>query len=175
MIIYILKLKDNKYYIGKTEDLTLSLKKHFNSNGIEWTKMYKPIELIQTIDNYDSFDEDKYTIKYMKKYGIENVRGGSFFNLELSSYDYYTINLLIKSIESLCYRCNSSDHFINHCVVSPSESFKEVTFNERKNFDYEKELFENEKQKFEIEKRIFQYNKKKYKKMYKKQKNCFIL
>lgn len=76
--IYVLELVDNKYYVGKTDNPQFRLESHFNSNGAAWTKKYKPINIIELIPNCDDYDEDKYTLKYMEKYGINNVRGGSF-------------------------------------------------------------------------------------------------
>jgi hypothetical protein len=89
--IYILKLESNKYYIGKTNNPKFRIENHFNSNGSQWTKLYKPLELIELITNCDDYDEDKYTRIYMDKYGINNVRGGSFCSIELSNE---TINFL---------------------------------------------------------------------------------
>ena len=62
--IYILKLKNNKYYIGKTNNPQFRLTQHFDSNGSAWTKKYKPIKIIKIIPNCDNFDEDKYTKIY---------------------------------------------------------------------------------------------------------------
>ena len=79
--IYILELKNNKYYIGKTNNPTFRLEQHFNSNlrsGSAWTKKYPPIKVIEIIPNCDNFDEDKYTLKYITMYVVNNVRGGSF-------------------------------------------------------------------------------------------------
>ena len=70
--IYILLLEETKYYIGKTTQPEIRLEKHFNSNGSLWTKKYKPIKVIGLIPNCDDFDEDKYTLKYMQKYGINS-------------------------------------------------------------------------------------------------------
>ena len=39
--IYLLKLKDNKYYVGKTLNLHFRLEQHFNKDGSNWTKKYK--------------------------------------------------------------------------------------------------------------------------------------
>ena len=36
--IYVLKLKYNKYYIGKTTNPNFRLNEHFDSEGSEWTK-----------------------------------------------------------------------------------------------------------------------------------------
>ena len=44
--IYILKLKSNKYYIGKTFNPKFRLDSHFNTNGSTWTKKYKPINMV---------------------------------------------------------------------------------------------------------------------------------
>ena len=95
--IYILELEQGKYYVGKTNDPEIRINKHFDSEGSAWTKKYKPIKEIQRISNCDDYDEDKYTLKYMNMYGIENVRGGSFVTLVL---DKSTITY-IKSISKL--------------------------------------------------------------------------
>ena len=89
--IYILQLKEQKFYIGKTTNPKFRLYNHFNSNGSEWTKIYKPIKVLELIKNCDDYDEDKITQQYMDKYGIDNVRGGSFTRIKL---DEATINIL---------------------------------------------------------------------------------
>ena len=43
--------------------------------------------------NVDKYDEDKYTEMYMEKYGIENVRGGSYSKIILEES---CINVLNK-------------------------------------------------------------------------------
>ena len=85
VFIYVLELTNNKYYIGKTNNPKFRMQSHFNSNGSAWTKKYKPIRLIELLNDCDDYDEDKYTLKYMEKYGIENVRGGAFCQIELTN------------------------------------------------------------------------------------------
>ena len=94
VFIYILLLELNKYYIGKTNYPDIRLDYHFNLDGSEWTKIYKPIKVYEVISNCDSYDEDKYTLKYMEKEGINNVRGGSFSQIELSDEQIKLINQL---------------------------------------------------------------------------------
>jgi hypothetical protein len=130
IVIYVLLLEDNKYYVGKTNNLDFRLEKHFNNSASAWTTKYKPIKIIETIKNCDDFDEDKYTLKYMSQYGIHNVRGGTYCTLVL---DIYTINLLKKQIASAtnkCYKCDSDEHFIKECNVEtiPIEFKNNYTF-----------------------------------------------
>jgi len=80
--IYVLQLEKGKYYIGKTKNPHFRLESHFNLDGSEWKKLYKPIKILELISNCDDYDEDKYTRIYMDKYGIDNVRGGSFVTVE---------------------------------------------------------------------------------------------
>ena len=83
VFIYALQLENSKYYIGKTTNPDFRLGQHFDSNGSSWTKLHKPIRLHQLIPDCDAYDEDKHTLIYMDKYGIDNVRGGSFVQVIL--------------------------------------------------------------------------------------------
>lgn len=123
--IYILKLQYNKYYIGKTNNPKFRLKQHFNTNGSSWTKKYKPINIHQIIPDCDNFDEDKWTIKFMMKYGINNVRGGTFCQLKLSNEDKNIINKMINSAENKCYKCGENGHFANQCSEKEESEEKE--------------------------------------------------
>ena len=93
VFIYALRLIKDKYYIGKTNNPGFRLDVHFNYLGSIWTKIYKPVEVCEIIPNCDIYDEDKYTRRYMDKYGIDNVRGGSFCEVIL---DEATMKLLEK-------------------------------------------------------------------------------
>ena len=86
--IYIIKLEDNKFYVRRTNNPQFRLQEHFNSNGSEWTKKYTPISVLEIIKECDEYDEDKITRKYMDKYGIDNVRGGSFCQVVLPSITF---------------------------------------------------------------------------------------
>ena len=107
LYIYILELVLNKYYIGKTSNPDLRLESHFNADGSAWTKMYKPVKLLELISDCDSYDEDKYTLKYMEKEGIDNVRGGSFCQIELSNEQIKLINQMIKGASDKCFNCGN--------------------------------------------------------------------
>lgn len=126
--IYILKLKNNKYYIGKTNNPKYRLEQHFQENGSTWTKIHKPIQVIKTIKSYSQFDEDKYTLEYIKKYGIENVRGGSFSQPTLSPEEKQVITKMIQSQKDQCYKCGQTGHFIKEC--------KDNEINEENNDDW---------------------------------------
>jgi len=83
-IIYALSLENGKFFIGYTTNFDLAQKSHFNGKSSEWTKTYKPIEVIDTW-NYESengkidmnFVDEKVHI-YFEKYSAINVRGGSY-------------------------------------------------------------------------------------------------
>jgi predicted GIY-YIG superfamily endonuclease len=81
--IYILKLVDNKYYIGFTDNIKKRVQEHIDGNGSSFTKMYRPINLVKVYENVNPEKVDVSIIKYMKKFGVDNVRGGSYKNAKL--------------------------------------------------------------------------------------------
>lgn len=115
--IYILGLQHNKYYVGKTNNPCMRINSHQKHQGSEWTKKYPPIEVIKIIENCDDYDEDKYTLKYMAKYGIDNVRGGSFCTIELDNNSLEMINKMLRGSNNQCYRCGATDHFVRDCQL----------------------------------------------------------
>ena len=129
VFIYILQLEQEKYYIGKTTNPTFRLQKHFTSGGSVWTRKYKPISVLEIIPNCDDYDEDKYTIKCMEKYGINNVRGGSFCEIKLSENNIITLNQMIRGVTNKCYICGKDDHFANECKKVSVKKEKTPTIN----------------------------------------------
>lgn len=113
--IYILELENSKYYIGKTSNPDFRLNQHFNSLGSQWTMKYKPIKIIKIIPNCDDYDENKYTNIYMDKYGINNVRGGSFVKIILDESTIEHLERMNRGTNDNCFLCGSTEHFIKNC------------------------------------------------------------
>jgi predicted GIY-YIG superfamily endonuclease len=116
--IYILKLKEGKYYIGKTKNIEKRWNEHLSGEGSGWTKKYKPTFLMKIIVSTSYFDEDKYVKEYMAKYGIENVRGGTYSNIVLDDNSILVLEKEIRHSQNLCTRCGRNTHFIKDCYAN---------------------------------------------------------
>ena len=113
--IYIIRLEGGKYYIGKSDNVMNRYQQHIDGNGSAWTRKYKPISLEKIIKNVSSFEEDKITKEYMSKYGIDNVRGGSYVEIKLSEFPIDALKMEIWAAKNLCTQCGSSGHFVKNC------------------------------------------------------------
>ena len=83
--LYVILLENDKYYVYCT-DSTVHNRIMIESIFIsKFVQKYNPKEIIETFWNIDEFDIDKTVKKYMAKYGIDNVRGGSYQSITLSN------------------------------------------------------------------------------------------
>ena len=117
LFIYVIQLQNDKYYIGKTVNPHFRIEAHFTNNGTEWTKLHKPIKILELIPNCDDYDEDKYTYKYMDKYGIDNVRGGSYTSPILDKETRNQLKKISNSINNRCFTCGIAGHFAKDCNI----------------------------------------------------------
>lgn len=116
--LYVLKLIKDKYYVGITyRDLSIRFSQHQQGIGASWTKLYKPISIIETLKTSNKFDEDKWTKMYMNKYGIENVRGGSYVKINLEKFQIKALKIELCTANNLCFKCNKFGHFASKCKI----------------------------------------------------------
>jgi predicted GIY-YIG superfamily endonuclease len=116
--VYVLQCEKNRYYVGKSDrPIESRIREHFANNGSEFTRVYKPIRVIEVISNADVLDEDKYTKAYMIKHGIDRVRGGSYSMIELPDYKIQALRDELCTADNRCYRCMRKGHFGNNCYA----------------------------------------------------------
>ena len=118
VFIYVLKLEQGKYYIGKTDNPQFRLETHFNDVGSAWTQKYKPLKVLELLPNKDNYDEDKITRQYMDKYGIANVRGGAYVKVNLDQSTLQELTRMSNSTNNKCFTCGKSGHFAKECEES---------------------------------------------------------
>ena len=105
--IYILRLKQGRYYVGKTErDINIRLMEHKRENGSEWTRKYPVLDLCEKHENQSTFDEDKFVKKFMLNFGINMVRGGAYSSIRLKKIkrrllrrNYYMLRIAALNVK----------------------------------------------------------------------------
>ena len=117
MLIYLIVCKYSKYYIGRTNNLARRLQQHVDGIGSEWTSMYAPDKAYILVNNCDEFEEDKQVKIAMKKYGIENVRGGSYSKPIITSIQLMMLYNEIKNATDRCFNCGQEGHYSGECTA----------------------------------------------------------
>lgn len=94
--IYVLKGHD-KYYIGRTQDIVRRFNEHKSGRGAKWCKVWPMTGMIELVPETFEFQELVMTLRYMKTYGIDNVRGGPWCKVVLNQDDIVTIQDILDS------------------------------------------------------------------------------
>ncbi len=115
MYIYALKLKNNKYYVGRTDNVEQRINQHISEKGSSWTSIYPFEEVLFIKESTSCFDEEKYTKELMMQYGIDNVRGANYSTLILDPIVKKNLQKEIWGAKNLCVRCGHDGHFVNEC------------------------------------------------------------
>jgi len=119
--IYLIKLCEKKWYVGRTIDVGRRYTEHVlqNGSGSEWTKLHPPVlkDAVRILKrDADVFDEDKYVKICMAKYGIQNVRGGSYSTIVLNKFVMAQLYNEIKGATDRCFNCGKHGHFTTDCT-----------------------------------------------------------
>lgn len=113
--IYVLQCEKNKYYVGKTHDVMRRYEEHCSGKGSSWTNKYKPVKLLECKAMITQHDENNITKDYMKKHGIEHVRGGIFTQVILPEDVVSVLQREFQGTMDICYKCNLAGHFATRC------------------------------------------------------------
>lgn len=73
--LYVLRLRGGKYYIGMTDDVLKCYDEHLAGSRSAWTRLHPPVAIVKTELNGN---EDATVVEYMRIYGLDNVRGGTY-------------------------------------------------------------------------------------------------
>ncbi|RNI23562.1 CHC2 zinc finger domain-containing protein [Rufibacter latericius] len=74
--VYVLKLENNCFYVGFTQNMSRRMAEHFSGNGAIWTKINRPISLECEFKDKTLNYENYLTEAGIIKYGYEYIRGG---------------------------------------------------------------------------------------------------
>lgn len=78
MSVYVLRLENDKWYVGSTSDMEDRLERHSTNNGSKWTKIHPMLGVAHVFEDAPHGYEGYVTLRMMKDYGIDNVRGGGW-------------------------------------------------------------------------------------------------
>tara|TARA_B100000683_G_C12407750_1_gene522429 strand:+ start:115 stop:909 length:795 start_codon:yes stop_codon:yes gene_type:complete len=122
--IYVLKLKSGKYYVGKTNHTFQRFNQHQTGGGAKWTKKYPVVDLFAFHHDMNDSDENKITIQMMKKYGVKNVRGGSWTKVNMTENEINKLENKINKRRTVkrrkaksCSRCGRTSHTVSSCYA----------------------------------------------------------
>jgi predicted GIY-YIG superfamily endonuclease len=120
--IYVLLLEQSRFYVGKSSDVEMRFAEHCGGVGCEWTRLYPALLVFERRPVTSLFDEDNVTKEYMRRCGIDRVRGGSYSQPILLEWQLSALKAEFATATDCCYRCGSSGHYAAQCSVGASRT-----------------------------------------------------
>ena len=93
IIVNVFYFNSNKYFITSNKNNLVDTNEWIN----KFRQSDDKLKVIESIEIDDRHDEDIIVIKYMAKYGIDNVRGGNFSSSIFTDGERHVINKMIKN------------------------------------------------------------------------------
>lgn len=109
--IYVLKLARGKYYVGMTRKNIDRVLAHIDGKGAAWTKKYPPSgtkPILSFQEGLREADEDRITLKMMKKFDVKNVRGGQWCQVNMSAAKIRELKKLANSSKKSASKAKTS-------------------------------------------------------------------
>lgn len=79
--VYVLQLRDNKFYVGSTDNIFARLLEHETQSrySSKWVQKHGPVNrVVEIVQNASADVETTKTLHWMDMMGFENVRGGPY-------------------------------------------------------------------------------------------------
>jgi len=137
--IYILRLEGGRFYVGKSHNPMKRYEEHVRGEGSAWTRRYRPVGVERIVSQASPFDEDRYTKEYMSLHGIDNVRGGSYCDVELDDFQREALQVEIWAANNKCTRCGRGGHFVRDCYAGRDVNGVVISGDSETDSEYESE------------------------------------
>ena len=106
--VYVLKLSSGKYYVGYSQHMRNRVMQHFQKVGSEWTILHDVLCVMEIHEGASEIDETHITLKKMKQFGWENVRGSRWCQIDLRIPPHEITERIS------CFFCGD-DHLVKNC------------------------------------------------------------
>jgi len=113
--LYILRLTCNKWFIGKSKDVPHTCAYYDCGFGPQWIRTYNVIEVSEVRPLKGEHDVRDTTLKWMKMYGLENVRNVGCDGMKLEDDEEMAIRFMMHAPPDACVKCHATGHTHEDC------------------------------------------------------------
>ena len=116
-VFYALRLENDKYYVGESDNLNFTLCEHMRGEKSPWTKTCHFLSVDKVfIKSGEETELNTVVRNYMIKYGVDNVRGGIYEGERLPVEVLEALKLEIPP-PKICTRCGRNSHNTDDCFA----------------------------------------------------------
>ena len=121
--LYVLRLVEDKYYVGRTEDVTARLERHRRGGATNWTTRFPPLPGPEALyfwkplrrDEEEDVVVEGLMFERYKRHGFDVVRGGTFFHPILPEHRRRALVDKFRLRDERCFVCGDECHVSKNC------------------------------------------------------------